>query len=202
MKFKVEDRVRDLCGRTGTVEAIRWEDDNRQTLEICWDHPYAIDRTISNTVLEPADENAAINYPKIVITTEDSITTAKMYTNENITRSATALCSPVGELSLETSIKLAVEKLFVKAPNVGDVVRIVDKGESYTQFSTWVKKYAPNHAINYAYGHSPNANDLYTVIAKAPHLSANDMMLYFIRHEDNSCYLIGEKGIDVVKKKR
>lgn len=86
--------------------------------------------------------------------------------------------------------------------NVGDNVKIVDKGEVYSTYNRWVGKHVPNKYKSFwAKGIEPNKADTYTIIACGNHKDYPSSMLYYIQNDNTKqCFIIGEEGIKMSRK--
>lgn len=81
---------------------------------------------------------------------------------------------------------------------VGDTVRVIDNKQSYTTYADWFKN-KPELVARYAYGHTPDNGIIAEVIAKHPHNTDSDKMLYAIETGNYSpVYLVNGDGIEKV----
>ena len=95
-----------------------------------------------------------------------------------------------GEINLERSGDI----------RVGDRVRIVNNGQTYSSYSDWIKRHVRNRADAAKWNHDRTAPQGYIGVVK-----------YLARHErsyngdiayveiDNKCYMIGVKGLEKVE---
>lgn len=144
---------------------------------------------------------------KIVITTDGTTMTAKMYDGKTVVKVAESKCNPDDKFDFETGAKLAFNRLFdADAPEdngrfkVGDVVRITDVGSIYPTYCSWVTKNVTdtNLIAKFAYGRHPTTDVKYEIIAIAEH-DASDTTLAYIQKisiVDDACYLIAVKGLE------
>lgn len=78
--------------------------------------------------------------------------------------------------------------------NVGDLVFVKNVGSTYSTYSEWLDKYAPEIKENWADRRSPSTTDQYKVVAKGKH-TAWEGMLYAIQDLNGKVFIIGEKGL-------
>ena len=205
-----------LCGHTGTVVSVTSLDTitaGVQSLDIDWDVGETMGWALDNTMFELIDN------PKIVITTDGKTTTAKLYNNKSLRELATAKCSPEDKFDFNIGAKLAMDRLMKAVEddtnakddndviNVGDKVRIVDGVAStdvYSIYGSWIKEYAPEYAVNYAYGANLEVEKLccdYFVLKKMKHDGDECSMLCLIStspepiFDCQPCYLMAEKHL-------
>lgn len=79
---------------------------------------------------------------KIVITTDNVTTTANLYNDNKLVKSAASICNPEDTFNFEVGAKLALERLMVKPEvphrfNIGDVVVVKNSGSQYSTYSKW-----------------------------------------------------------------
>lgn len=79
---------------------------------------------------------------------------------------------------------------------VGDFVRIIDQEFSYSAYSDWGDKY-----LNHFSRMTPPKGSICEVIAVAPHSRRQQDIIYGVRDQDDYEYIIGFRGIKLVKKK-
>lgn len=144
---------------------------------------------------------------KIVITTDGTTTTAKMYHGKTVAKAAESKCNPDDRFDFETGAKLAFNRLLgadVSEDNggfkVGDVVRIIDAGLIYTTYCGWVTENVKdiNLIAKFAYGGHPATDVKYKIIAIAEHGIKSGRTLAYIQCSDafeQPCYLIGVEGL-------
>ena len=86
--------------------------------------------------------------------------------------------------------------------NVGDNVKIIDGGELYSTYNSWVGKHVPNKYKSFwAKGIEPNKSDTYTIIACGNHEDYPSSMLYYIQNDNTKqCFIIREEGIEMSRK--
>ena len=131
--------------------------------------------------------------------------------------SAQVKCGPEDEFSLSMGVALAMDRLSKELGKdkieVGDKVKIVNSGLSYTSYTDWIKKNISDVglAAYFAYGQIPNEDDtVYVVKAIAPlgtWYDVNKMLVYVQKYfvfsngkVDNNepCYLIEVDGLEKV----
>ena len=132
---------------------------------------------------------------------------------------ATARCSPEDEFSLSMGVALAMDRLSKEMGKdkieVGDKVKIVNSGLSYTTYAPWIKKNINDVGLAacFAYSRIPNEDDtVYVVKAIAPwgteHEKNKDKKLAYVQQyfkfsngkiSDNEvCYLMRIDGLEKV----
>ena len=84
------------------------------------------------------------------------------------------------------------------AIKIGDKVKIVDNGKSYTTYADWFDKHAPKYASRFAYGDTPENGTTGNVVAIAPHEYGGKTLYAISTGYFNAVYLVGEKGIERV----
>lgn len=127
--------------------------------------------------------------------------------------SAQAKCDPEDEFSLSMGVALAVDRLNKELGKdkieVGDKVKIVNIGLSYTSHTDWIKKNINDVGLAacFAYGQIPDEdNTVYVVKAIAPWDTRYELAYvqeYFVYSDgsvsdDEACYLIGVDGLEKV----
>lgn len=82
---------------------------------------------------------------------------------------------------------------------VGDTVRITNSGYSYTTFIDWIHDNVTDfrNAVLFDYNVIPKNGTVCTVIKKGKHIIEGNM-LYYVKTDNDKCYLIGEGGIEKV----
>lgn len=198
--------MRYLCGQTGTVVQAKPEGCLNQTLTIDWDNSEeSLDWILDNTMFELIDNS------KIVITTDGKTTTAKLYKDKSLCKTAIAKCSSKDKFDFNVGAKLAMDRLVQtiepdkNAIDVGDRVRIkrnVYDIDIYDMYDSWITEYAPEYAVYYAYGADLRKEELNNdcfVLKKAEHGLIHNHMLCLVSISQNPigdcepCYLIAEK---------
>ena len=130
---------------------------------------------------------------------------------------ATAKCDPEDEFSLSMGVALAVDRLNKELGKdkieVGDKVKIVNSGLSYTTHTDWIKKNINDVGLAacFVYGQIPDEdNTVYVVKAIAPWGTRYDVdkklayvQEYFVYSDgkvsdDEACYLIKVDGLEKV----
>lgn len=131
--------------------------------------------------------------------------------------SAQAKCDPEDEFSLSIGVALAMDRLNKELGKdkieVGDKVRIVNSGLSYTSYIDWIKKNINDVGLVacFVYGQIPDEDDtVYVVKAIAPWDTRYDVdkklayvQEYFVYSDgkvsdDEACYLIEVDGLEKV----
>lgn len=126
---------------------------------------------------------------------------------------ATARCAPEDEFDLNTGVTLAMDRLSKQLDDeikVGDKVKISSNTEAFIFYSEWVKKNVlkvENNVLNldaiaqYAYGHKPDLNCTYQVIAIAPIQENAYSKLAYIKQISmlsSPCYLVNFYGLEKI----
>lgn len=131
--------------------------------------------------------------------------------------SAQAKCDPEDEFSLSMGVSLAMDRLNKELGKdkieVGDKVKIVNSGLSYTSYTDWIKKNINDVGLAacFAYNQIPNEDDtIYVVKAIAPWGTEHygDIMLAYVQKyfvfsngevtDNEICYLIKVDGLEKV----
>ncbi len=86
-----------------------------------------------------------------------------------------------------------------REPTVGDHIRVIDSGESYTIYCGWIERYISEPAGRYLwdYGKACNDGDEGIVLFVAPHGCGNENLAY-VKMDNERCYLIGVKGLEII----
>ena len=79
---------------------------------------------------------------------------------------------------------------------IGDKVKVIDSGTSYTTYQTWADAYGLKNYTNKEF-YCPNNGMVATVIAVGSHLRDN-AILTGIRTESGQEYILGEWGLELV----
>ena len=80
--------------------------------------------------------------------------------------------------------------------NIGDKVKVVDNGKSYTTYQTWADVYGLKNYKSKEF-YCPNNGTVATIVAKAKHLGGNEMLVG-IRIENGDEYIIEDKGLELI----
>lgn len=127
--------------------------------------------------------------------------------------SAVANCNPEDEFDLNTGITLAMDRLSKQLDDsikVGDKVKISSDTKSFIFNSEWIKKNVlkvENNELNldaivqYAYGHKPDLNCIYQVMAIAPIQENSYFKLAYIKQISmlpSPCYLVNLFGLEKI----
>ena len=208
------EEMAELCGETGVIVGIHEKSDGTQELRINWDNDvdgndrkrWNYDNGMFELIVKPITPLRTT--PKIVITTDGKTTTAKLYNNKSLCKTAIAKCSPEDKFDFNIGAQLAMERLMEAVGlviNEGDRVRIADSVKStglYETYSSWIERNAPEYAILYAYDSGLEKVDLrcdYFVLKKV-----DGVCLISISPDPTSferpCYLIGEEHLRKVSK--
>jgi hypothetical protein len=83
---------------------------------------------------------------------------------------------------------------------IGDKVKVINKGKNYSTYEDWIKKNAPQYIHSWVLnGSIVNTNKIYEIVAKAIHGGTlNDKMLYLIS-DGLQVFIIGEDGLKKIK---
>lgn len=119
-----------------------------------------------------------------------------------------AKCHPDDNFDIGIGIEEAFKKLNEKRKadeearkpiKVGDMVKVVDIGQSYTTYTDWCYKNLPfNFVKQYVYSATPYTGTVGKVVCIAPHLHAKNCKIVAIQDNKNRIYLIGESGLKKV----
>lgn len=90
----------------------------------------------------------------------------RVIARDNNGREGVARCHPDDKFDFETGATIALKRYFDKSIKVGDMVKVVDVGKSYTTYAMWVEQHVKDKcsAIRYCYGSAPNPNVIYKVL--------------------------------------
>lgn len=82
--------------------------------------------------------------------------------------------------------------------NVGDIVKVVNAGRTYSTYQDFVRENLPEQECNYSDGAVPEGGGLYNVLLHAPHMRMGELMLYIIQDDDTQqIYVIDEEGLEL-----
>ena len=128
---------------------------------------------------------------------------------------AEAKCAPEDEFSLSMGVALAMDRLNKELGKdkieVGDKVKIVNSGLSYTTYAGWIKKNINDVGLAacYSFGQIPKEDDtVYIVKAIAPWDNNVDEKLAYVQryfifsngesNDNEFCYLMSIDGLEKV----
>ena len=117
-------------------------------------------------------------------------------------QTAMARCHPDDYFDIGEGIGVAFRK--INGLKVGDKIKVIDYGESFTTYPNWVYNNVEGvDKCRYAFGCNPENGTIGTVIAIAKHEYSSDNLIYFKEDVEygcgnSTCYLIGEKGVKKV----
>lgn len=80
--------------------------------------------------------------------------------------------------------------------NVGDFVRVVNKGYGYPLYKEWVEDNCPKYLEHWKEGKELKNGDTGTILHIAPHMSGRDT-LHLVR-SGGSVYVMGETSIELI----
>ena len=85
---------------------------------------------------------------------------------------------------------------------IGDLVNIINVGETYNNYESWIKEYSPEYLEEWRKGQDPTHNRIYKIVAIGQHLFwQSEGTLYLVQEcSGKSVYIIGEKGIKLYNK--
>lgn len=117
-------------------------------------------------------------------------------------------CHPDDNFDIGIGIKEAFKKLNEKrkadeearkAIKVGDMVVVVDNGQSYSTYTDWCYKNLPFNLVKqYAYSVTPYTDTVGKVVCIAPHSANNSTKVVAIQDNKNRIYLMKESGLQRV----
>lgn len=213
IKVKVNnDRERDAVLLQFEREGCRWHS-GREPMNYCNlpNYPYYIVRH-EDGKLGYTDDAGILSYvrtvpvasfmsegDKIIITSDGKIVIAEMGDRKGI-----AKCSPDDEFSLETGAKLALDRMFEL--QVGDKVKCVDGGYSYTTFVDAIKMHCDKDmCVRYAYNTNMRAGEVGEVKYLLAHPFDDSLMAVVDTRGydfEEPVYLIGVKGLKKYEQQR
>lgn len=117
-----------------------------------------------------------------------------------------AKCHPDDNFDIGTGIEEAFKKLNEKRDEearkvikVGDMVEVVNNGQTYSTYTDWCYKNLPFNLVKqYAYNVTPYTGTVGKVVYIAPHLLDNKSKIVAIKDNKNRIFLIGESGLKKV----
>lgn len=119
-----------------------------------------------------------------------------------------AKCHPDDNFDVGTGIEEAFKKLNEKRKadeearrviKVGDMVEVVNNGQTYSTYTDWCYKNLPFNLVKqYDYSVTPYTGTVGKVVCIAPHLLDNNSKIVAIQDNRNRIYLIGEPGLKKV----
>lgn len=86
---------------------------------------------------------------------------------------------------------------------IGDIVKVIDTGKTYSTYEKWIEKYAPEYIDDYSNKSFdvPFKGDLYRVITTGKHMMY-DVNLVLIQNEySDQVYIISEDGLKLYQTK-
>ena len=140
------------------------------------------------------------------VTSDGTTTHAVLKEGGKVVRRAKAVCSPDDEYSFETGARLAVDRVFGKEAEkkepkfkfkVGNMVKVVDSGKTYTLFDDIMQQYGADYLMRWAYGVPAPKDGQYEVVQRNKHPDLK-IMLYVIERKDgysHPLYIISEDGL-------
>lgn len=159
------------------------------------------------------DYNLVSRKQELHVTTDGTTTHAVLKEDGKVVKRAQAVCSPDDEYSFETGARLAVDRVFGKDEkcaeekgaahepkfkfNIGDVVRVVDSGKTYTLYDDIMQQYGADYLMRWAYGVPAPKYGQYEVVQRNKHPDLK-IMLYVIERKDgysHPLYIISEDGL-------
>lgn len=142
-------------------------------------------------------------YEKIVITTDEKTTLARLYSGKEVIKSAEAKLSKNDEFDFMTGAKLAFERLAGDSKSndkikVGNSVVITDRDEAYRHYIDWVEKNISSRIDRYLFDHDkfPDTTHTFKVVKIAPHIkNPTRSLAYIFDTTTQRCYLYGIEGL-------
>lgn len=141
------------------------------------------------------------------VTSDGTTTHAVLKEGGKVVKRAKAVCSPDDEYSFETGARLAIDRVFGKEEKkddpqeprfkfeIGDVVSVVDKGETYSLYDEFMKQYGDDYLMRWGYGSEPDEMFAYKVVQRGIGLGNT---LYVIERQGECgkpLYIISEDGL-------
>lgn len=206
-KFKIGDRVIAKKNTPYKITTNGW----KGVVVALYDNTIRAKDVIGSAVfsLDPKyfDLDTTPTNQKIVITTDGTTTTAKMYDGKTVVKAAESKRNPDDKFDFETGAKVAFNRLLgadVPEDNggfkVGDVVRITDAGSIYPTYCSWVMANIKDTDLiaRFAYDGKPATDAEYKIIAIGKHIEKSDTTIAYIQRKgicERPCYLIGIEGL-------
>lgn len=86
-----------------------------------------------------------------------------------------------------------------RMPKVGDAVKVIDNGRTYSSYDTWLiaNNIDIKYAIKWTTGKHPKNDSIYKIVAIHKHSDSRAMLALI--EDDYNCYIINIEGLEVVK---
>lgn len=86
-----------------------------------------------------------------------------------------------------------------RMPKVGDTVKVIDNGRTYSTYDTWLiaNNIDIKHAIKWTTSKSPKNDSIYKIVAIHKHLDSRAMLALI--EDDYNCYIINIEGLEVLE---
>lgn len=135
-----------------------------------------------------------MKYQRIKIETDGVVTKAKMIYEGHVVSEGIARCHSDDEFDYETGVTLALDRMFSNQNRVevGDMVKIVYNGDTYTTYSDFFEKHCPQFSSKYCYNKTieEDAHCIVKFIYKHPKYHKNLYVVEIVG--EHGYYLIGE----------
>lgn len=139
----------------------------------------------------------------LTITASDTITTLT-----DGTHTTTINCYYTDKHDERVAVEYVVKKYYDelneidrvnKMPKVGDKVKVINNGRTYSNYDTWLIKNNINikYAVKWISGKSPTNEYVYKIVAIYKHLDSKDILALI--EDEYNCYIINVEGLEVVK---
>lgn len=135
----------------------------------------------------------------------DKVIGAHKIDGKIITR-AEAKCHPIDKFDFSIGATIAFNRLFeIEGQNheddnqikIGDQVKIIKQGKSYTTYTAWLENYEPSLSAYYVYGVIPPNGTCGTVRAIHMHDNEKDVV-YAIQTNRKEIFLVNQTGIEKI----
>ena len=190
-----------LCGQVATITQLYSNTVEDKRVSLKFDDPKGdIYWHYAEYMLEPAAMGAVVIYQKDYKTV--------VAQNKVTGQTGIALCCPTDEFDFNVGARIAFGRLMgdditaalamsrPKNIQVGDRVVVVNDGENYAAYASWIKKHVDNDYLlfKFEYGGTCKRGESYVVKYLAPHDLGNKILAY-IQGDDEKCHLIGVDGL-------
>lgn len=193
--------MKPLCGKIATISKIcSGKEINLHDFQNC--------EGINTSWCYSTDMIESANSPTIVIRSDGKSTTAYLKDGHKTVKSAKATCSPADAFDLYIGADIALKRLFDKPVNsitaeainpkfdIGDKVKVTNKGETCFAYSGFVKKHAPQLIDRFSNGKLPNVEHEFIVIRRGMRENLGTIAYIIMDAETLQIYVIGEDGLE------
>lgn len=98
----------------------------------------------------------------------------------------------------ETKIELLEDDYMECKFKIGDMVKVIDVGETYSRFNTFVYEKCNQYKDNFIIGDMPSEKEIYKVVHYGKHLDNDDCIVVIQDLDTDQIYLVSEQGLELV----